>query len=171
MLSSLYVVADGEPVCNTSLTSDDATQCQMQEQSLDRRGGGNCGKVWEMAGASGAACGAPSVSSAKPLPRARRFPHRQGRSHTSRTRLATIAFIPHLWLASQAMRRGGLTCLSARLPLGIVSGRPSEQRMRRIGWRPRAGGTHPSAPRLKSGTKSALGEADNLELQDPLSVL
>lgn len=58
------------------------------------------------------------------------------------------------------MRRGGHTCLSARLPLRIVPGRSSGQPMHRIRWRRRAGATRSSAPHLKSATKSAWGEAD-----------
>lgn len=51
------------------------------------------GKVWKMAGAGGAACGAPSVCGARPLLGEKRFPHQQGRSHTSRIRLATVSVL------------------------------------------------------------------------------
>lgn len=46
-----------------------------------------------MAGAGGAACGAPSVRGARPLLGEKRFPHQQGRSHTSRIRLATVSVL------------------------------------------------------------------------------
>ena len=87
-----------------------------------------------MAGVSGAACGAPSVRSARPLPKEKS--NIGWDAHTPRALgllqwRANLASIPYSTLEPDTqteMRRRELTCPRAFLPLRIVPGRSSGQR-------------------------------------------